>query len=190
MLQNKSVRYLISPWLQPHSPEIFGSPTDASAAANTFRRIVGPFSAADVAAPPGPSGALSRVVDLTVAADKGLRVVGLVAATHGLAVVLDTEISVAADEALRVVGLLAAAGRHPGVLEAGLEVVGAADPLGPIVSAEGSRLAEHAFVLHEIGGCKKAKGGSGCVGIGEEISFWPALRHLSHYDLCEDASKL
>ena len=141
---------------RPRLPEIFGSPTYASAAANAFRRIVGPFSAADVAAPPGPSGALPRVVDLAVAADKGLRVVGFVAATHGLAVMLDTQIPVAADETLRVVGLLAAAGRHPGVLEAGFEVVSAADPLGSIISAEGSRLAEHAFVLHEIGGWKKA----------------------------------
>ena len=112
-------------------------------------RVIRPLAAADVG-PSADASAFPGVVDLTVATDEVLGIVGFVAAAHLLAVVLDLQMSAAANVALGVVGLRAAAGSHPGSLDARFEGVGAADPLGTVVSGRGTRLTVHALVLHEV----------------------------------------
>lgn len=97
-----------------------------------FARVVRPLSTADISAAPRPAG-FPRVVEMAVAADEMLRVVSLVSAAHLFPVGLDLKMTAAADEALRVVRLRSAAGSSPCVLQARFEVVGATDPIRPVV---------------------------------------------------------
>lgn len=70
---------------------------------------------------------------MAVAAHEMLRVVSLVSAAHLFAVGLDLQMPAAADKALRVVRFRSAAGGSPSVLQARFEVIGATDPIRPVV---------------------------------------------------------
>ena len=89
-------------------PQSFRPLVDLPAAANLLSWIVRPFAAADVRASFESAG-FARVVDLSIAANEVLGIVGFAAATHEFAVVLDLQVTSAADGPLGIVRLRAAA---------------------------------------------------------------------------------